>query len=85
MSIQTGWRAASPQEIESEILEPQENVLQGLPGLEQMDGNAGQGGALINLTFAVGTDMTPDAGRGARAPQSRCRRCRPTRIRRWCS
>ena len=57
MSIQTGWRAASPQEIESEILEPQENVLQGLPGLEQMDGNAGQGGSFINLTFAVGTDM----------------------------
>jgi multidrug efflux pump subunit AcrB len=57
MSIQTGWRAASPQEIESEILEPQENVLQGLPGLEQMDGNAGPGGSFINLTFAVGTDM----------------------------
>ena len=57
MSIQTGWRAASPQEIEAEILEPQENVLQGLPGLEQMDGNAGQGGSFINLTFAVGTDM----------------------------
>ncbi|MGH8494587.1 MAG: efflux RND transporter permease subunit [Gammaproteobacteria bacterium] len=57
LSIQTGWRAASPQEIESEILEPQENVLQGLPGLEEMDGNANQGGAFINLTFAVGTDM----------------------------
>lgn len=57
MSIQTGWRAASPQEVESEILEPQENVLQGLPGLEQMDGNAGPGGSFINLTFAVGTDM----------------------------
>ncbi len=57
LSVQTGWRAASPQEIESEILEPQENVLQGMPGLEQMDGNAGQGGSFINLTFAVGTDM----------------------------
>ena len=57
MSIQTGWRAASPQEMESEILEPMENVLQGLPGLEQMDGNAGQGFSFVNLTFAVGTDM----------------------------
>jgi multidrug efflux pump subunit AcrB len=57
MSVQTGWRAASPQEMESEILEPMENVLQGLPGLEQMDGNAGQGGSWVNLTFAVGTDM----------------------------
>ena len=57
MSIQTGWRAASPQEIEAEILEPQEAVLQGLPGLETMDGNAGQGGSNVNLTFDVGTDM----------------------------
>lgn len=57
MSIQTGWRAASPMEIESEILEPQEEALQGLPGLEEMDSNAGQGGAFVNLTFAVGTDM----------------------------
>jgi multidrug efflux pump subunit AcrB len=57
MSVQTGWRAASPQEMESEILEPMENVLQGLPGLEQMEGNAGQGGSWVNLTFAVGTDM----------------------------
>ena len=32
MSVQTSWRAASPREIESEILEPQEEVLQGLPG-----------------------------------------------------
>jgi multidrug efflux pump subunit AcrB len=57
MSVQTGWRAASPQEMESEILEPMETVLQGLPGLEEMEGNAGQGGSFVNLTFAVGTDM----------------------------
>ena len=57
MSVQTGWRAASPQEMESEILEPMENVLQGLPGLQQMEGNAFQGGSWVNLTFAVGTDM----------------------------
>ncbi len=57
MSVLTNWRAASPTEIESEILEPQEEVLQGLPGLEQMDGNANAGGSWVNLTFAVGTDM----------------------------
>ena len=55
--VQTGWRAAAPSEIESEILEPQEEVLQGLAGLEQMDGNANPGGSWINLTFAVGTDI----------------------------
>ncbi len=57
MSIVTNWRAASPTEIESELVEPQEDVLQGLPGLEAMDANANPGASFINLTFAVGTDM----------------------------
>lgn len=57
MTVQAGWRAASPQEMEAEIVEPIESVLEGLPGLEQMDANINPGGAWINLTFAVGTDM----------------------------
>jgi hypothetical protein len=55
MTVQAGWRAASPQEMESEIVEPIESVLEGLPGIEQMDANVNPGGAWINLTFAVGT------------------------------
>ena len=57
ISVQTNWRAASPEEVESELLEPQEEVLQGLPGVEQLDGTAGSGGSNIDLTFAIGTDM----------------------------
>ncbi|UXI68246.1 efflux RND transporter permease subunit [Tahibacter amnicola] len=57
ISINTFWRSASPEEVESELLEPQERVLQGLPGLEELDGNAGTGNSNINLTFAIGTDM----------------------------
>lgn len=57
MNVQANWRSASPIEIESELLDPMEEVLQGLPGLEQMDGNAFPGNANITLTFAVGTDM----------------------------
>ncbi|HEY1138578.1 MAG TPA: efflux RND transporter permease subunit, partial [Xanthomonadaceae bacterium] len=57
MSIQTGWRAASPQEMESEIVEPIETVMQGLPGLEEMTSNVNAGNSFINLTFAVGSDM----------------------------
>jgi len=57
IGIQTNWRAASPEEVESELLEPQEQVLQGLSGLEELDGTAGSGGSTINLTFAIGTDM----------------------------
>lgn len=57
IAIQTSWRAASPQEIESEILEPQEEVLQGLPGLQNMNAWANQGNSWINLEFGLDTDM----------------------------
>lgn len=57
IGIQTGWRAASPREVELQILQPEEEVLQGIPGLVQMNGYANQGGAYVNLTFALGTDI----------------------------
>jgi multidrug efflux pump subunit AcrB len=57
LQIQTGWRTASPEEVESELLEPLENVMQGLPGVEEIEGNAFVGGANLNLKFALGTDM----------------------------
>ncbi len=57
LSIGAGWRTASPEEVESEILEPLENVLQGMPGVEEIEGNAFPGFANINLKFALGTDM----------------------------
>lgn len=61
LSVQTDWRAASPQEIESEIIEPLERVLQGLPGLESMESNIDTGFGNVNLSFAVGTDMKATA------------------------
>jgi multidrug efflux pump subunit AcrB len=57
ISIVTGWRSESPREVEQQIVEPEEEVLQGIPGLSQMDANAAQGNAYINLTFAIGTNM----------------------------
>jgi multidrug efflux pump subunit AcrB len=57
LQIQTSWRTASPEEVESELLEPLENVMQGLPGVEEIEGNASVGGANLNLRFALGTDM----------------------------
>jgi multidrug efflux pump subunit AcrB len=55
--IQTNWRAASPREIESEIIEPIEAVLRGLPGVTEMGAFANAGNAWINLTFGLETDM----------------------------
>lgn len=57
MSIFTSWRAAAPKEVEAEILEPQEEVLQGLPGLKEINAQASQGFCSINLTFGLETDM----------------------------
>jgi multidrug efflux pump subunit AcrB len=57
ISIQTFWRAASPMEIESEILEPQEEVLQGIPGLKNIQAWANKGNSWINLQFGLETDM----------------------------
>jgi multidrug efflux pump subunit AcrB len=57
ISIQTNWRAASPREIESEILEPIEAVLRGLPGLQEMAAYANAGNGWVNLDFGLDTDM----------------------------
>jgi multidrug efflux pump subunit AcrB len=57
ISIQTGWRAASPREIESEIIEPIEAVLRGLPGLKEMRAYANPGNAWVSLEFGLDTDM----------------------------
>ncbi|MGF1453999.1 MAG: efflux RND transporter permease subunit [Alphaproteobacteria bacterium] len=57
LGVSTFWRAASPEEMESEILEEQENVLQGLPGLIEMSAEAGPGFAFVNLQFGLETDM----------------------------
>ncbi len=57
ISINTGWRAASPLEVESEIVEPLEEVLQGMPGLKELSAGANKGFSWVNLRFGLGTDM----------------------------
>ena len=57
ITISTNWRAAAPEEIEAEIIEPQEKVLRGLPGMTQLASTAQSGRARVTVTFAVGTDL----------------------------
>jgi multidrug efflux pump subunit AcrB len=57
IGIETDWRAETPREVESQIVQPEEDVLQGIPGVQEMDGYANNGGGYIALTFALGTDM----------------------------
>ncbi len=55
--VNYAWRAAAPQELESEIIEPQENVLKNTPGVVDVVTNIHQSFGDITLYFAVGTDM----------------------------
>lgn len=57
ITITTSWRAAAPEEVEAEIIEPQEEVLRGLPGLTEMLAKAQRGSGEISLTFAIGTNL----------------------------
>ena len=57
ITVQASWRAASPREVESEIVKPLEEVLQGIPGVEKMQAFANRGNAFLILEFALETDM----------------------------
>jgi len=57
MTVSTFWRAASPEEMETVIVEEQEQVLRGMPGLEEMQANINPSFVQINLTFGIDTDM----------------------------
>ena len=57
ISVANFWRAAAPEEMEANIIEPQENVLRNTPGVTNINSFIGRGTGFVNLTFAVGTDI----------------------------
>lgn len=57
IKITTNWRAAAPQEVEAEIVEPQEKVLRGIPGASRILARAQRGRAEITITFEVGKEL----------------------------
>ncbi len=57
ISVFNNWRSAAPQEMESNIIEPQENVLRQVSGVVEMNSNISQGFGRVSLTFEVGSDM----------------------------
>ncbi|MGI9281625.1 MAG: efflux RND transporter permease subunit [Endozoicomonas sp.] len=57
LSVEIYWRAAAPEEMESEIAEPLEKAFKGISGLKEMDSNSGSGRVEIDLEFALNTDM----------------------------
>jgi len=57
ITINTNWRAAAPNEVETEIIEPQEDVLRGLPGMTKLLSKAQDGRGEITITFSVEMDL----------------------------
>ncbi len=57
ITIRTGWRAAAPEEVEQEIVEPQERVLRGMPGMIEMLSRVRRGEGEISITLEVGTSL----------------------------
>lgn len=60
ITIETNWTGRSPEEVEREIIEEQEDYLKSLNGLKKMTAEASTGSASITLEFFIGTD-TKDA------------------------
>lgn len=55
ISVSTMWEGASPQEIEQEIIDKQEERLQGIPSLKKMTSVSQDGTGMIRLEFQLGT------------------------------
>jgi HAE1 family hydrophobic/amphiphilic exporter-1 len=56
ITVTTFWPGASPQEIEREIIDEQEEQLKSLEGLLEMESSSSDSSGTIALTFPVGTD-----------------------------
>jgi len=57
ITISTGWRSAAPEEMESVIIEPIENVVKNTQGVTKVTTSIQRGFGSITLTFDVGADM----------------------------
>ncbi len=56
LTIETFWAGASPQEIEKEIINEQEEQLKGVEGVTKMSSESMDSRGNITLEFAVGTE-----------------------------
>lgn len=57
ITIETSWVGRSPEEVEREVIEKQEEKIKGVAGLRKMSASASQGRASIKLEFFIGTNM----------------------------
>jgi len=56
ITVATTWAGATPYEVEREIIEEQEKVLKGIPGLVEMESASFNSQGTVTLRFSIGTD-----------------------------
>ena len=57
ITVKTNWQGATPYEIERDVVEEQEKVLKGIPGLIEMESSSYNGLSELSLKFEIGTDI----------------------------
>ncbi len=57
ITVTTVWTGAAPNEVEREIIDPQEKTLKGIPGLVEMESTSANNRGTVTLRFRVGTDV----------------------------
>ena len=57
ITVTTTWTGATPYEIEREIIEEQEKVLKGIPGVIEMESSSFNNQGSVTLRFRIGTDV----------------------------
>jgi HAE1 family hydrophobic/amphiphilic exporter-1 len=57
ITVTTTWAGATPYEVEREIIEEQEKVLKGVPGLVEMESASFNSQGTVTLRFSIGTDV----------------------------
>ncbi|MGH9859688.1 MAG: efflux RND transporter permease subunit, partial [Candidatus Acidiferrales bacterium] len=57
VTVTTVWPGASPQEVEREIIDEQEEQLKSLEGLYKLESSSSENSGTVTLTFQVGTPL----------------------------
>lgn len=57
VTVSTFWRGASPFEMESEVVNEQEDELRGITGLRRLDSESSENSSEVILEFEVGADI----------------------------
>ena len=57
IEVRTTWPGATPYEVERDIIEEQEQVLKGIPGLTEMESSSTNSRGSVTLRFSIGTNI----------------------------